>query len=334
MATKNELLKLSIDALNGRISGEFSAQDQSQAIIDGIVELNGGSNKIDIRNFHRGTELFAYVEEVLPYITNSGLKGDELFMQLVDERNLAEGDMNEFWTEDKSLFLVGTISRGTQAVRRQRLNAGEKISIPTQMRAIKVYEEFRRLAANRVDWNTFIDRVSQSFMQDTRMRILTAFEGITENTAGLSSTYVKSGSYSSDVLLELIEHVEAETGKSATIFATRAGARKLTDATVGAADSSKEDLYALGFYGRFYGTPIVTMKQAHKYGTDEFAINDNKIYVIAADDKPIKFVTEGTGLLVERQATDNADLTQEYLYAEANGIGIICNEKMGIYTLA
>lgn len=334
MATKNELLKLSIDALNGRISGEFSSQDQSQAIIDGIVELNGGSNKIDVRNFHRGTELFAYVEEVLPYITNSGLKGDELFMQLVDERNLAEGDMNEFWTEDKSLFLVGTISRGTQAVRRQRLNAGEKISIPTQMRAIKVYEEFRRLAANRVDWNTFIDRISQSFIQDTRMCILTAFEGITENTAGLSSTYVKSGSYSSDVLLELIEHVEAETGKSATIFATRAGARKLTDATVGAADSSKEDLYALGFYGRFYGTPIVTMKQAHKYGTDEFAINDNKIYVIAADDKPIKFVTEGTGLLVERQATDNADLTQEYLYAEANGIGIICNEKMGIYTLA
>ena len=334
MATKNELLKLSIDALNGRISGEFSAQDQSQAIIDGIVELNGGSNKIDIRNFHRGTELFAYVEEVLPYITNSGLKGDELFMQLVDQRNLAEGDMNEFWTEDKSLFLVGTISRGTQAVRRQRLNAGEKISIPTQMRAIKIYEEFRRLAANRVDWNTFIDRVSQSLIQDTRMRILTAFEGITENTAGLSSTYVKSGSYSSDVLLELIEHVEAETGKSATIFATRAGARKRTDATVGAADSSKEDIYALGYYGRFYGTPIVTMKQAHKYGTDEFAINDNKIYVIAADDKPIKYVTEGTGLLVERQSTDNADLTQEYMYAEATGIGIICNEKMGIYTLA
>lgn len=311
MATKNELLKLSIDALNGRVSGEFSAKEQSQGIIDGIVELNGGSNKIDVRNFHRGTELFAYVEEVLPYVVQSGLQADQMFLNLVDQRNLAEGDMNEFWTEDKSLFLVGNISRGTQAVRRQRLNAGEKISIPTQMRAIKVYEELRRLAANRVDWNTFIDRVSQSFIQDTRMRMLAAFEGIATNTAGLSSTYVKSGSYNSADLLEIIEHVEAATGKTATIFATRAGARKLTDAVIGAADSSKEDIYALGFYGKFYGTPIVTMKQAHKYGTDEFAINDNKIYVIASDDKPIKYVTEGTGLLVERQATDNADLTQE-----------------------
>lgn len=334
MATKNELLKLSIDALNGRVSGEFSAKEQSQGIIDGIVELNGGSNKIDVRNFHRGTELFAYVEEVLPYVVQSGLRGDEMFMNLVDQRNLAEGDMNEFWTEDKSLFLVGNISRGTQAVRRQRLNAGEKISIPTQMRAIKVYEELRRLAANRVDWNTFIDRVSQSFIQDTRMRMLAAFEGIATNTAGLSSTYVKSGSYNSADLLEIIEHVEAATGKTATIFATRAGARKLTDAVIGAADSSKEDLYALGYYGKFYGVPIVTMKQAHKYGTDEFAINDNKIYVIASDDKPIKYVTEGTGLLVERQATDNADLTTEYLYAESTGLGVICNEKMGVYTIA
>ena len=76
------------------------------------------------------------------------------------------------------------------------------------------------------------------------------------------------------------------------------------------------------------------MKQAHKYGTDEFAINDNKIYVIASDDKPIKYVTEGTGLLVERQATDNADLTTEYMYAEATGVGVICNEKMGVYTIS
>lgn len=334
MATKNEVLKLSIDALQHRIPGEFSAQQQSQAIVDGIIELNGGSNKLDIRNFHRGSELFAYVEEVLPYVVEEGLRNDHLFMTLVDERNLAEGDMNEFWTEDNSLFLVGNIGWGTQAVRRQRLNAGEKISIPTQMRAIKVYEELRRLMSGRVDWNVFIYRVSHSFIQRTRQDILAAFEGITTSTAGLSSTYVKSGSYSADTLLEIIEHVEAATGKTATIFATRAGARKLTDATLSATDDAREDLYNFGVYGKFYGTPIVTMKQAHKVGTDTFAINDNRIYIIAADDKPIKFVNEGNGLLIERQATENADLTQEYLYGSAYGVGVICNEKMGVYTLS
>lgn len=333
MATKNEVLKLSVDALQHRISGEFSAKQQGQAIVDGIIELNGGSNKLDIRTFHRGSELFAYVEEVMPYVIEEGLKADHLFMTLVDERNLAEGDMNEFWTEDKSLFLVGNIGWGTQAVRRQRLNAGEKISIPTQVRAIKVYEELRRLMANRVDWNVFIDRVSQSFIQRTRQDILAAFEGITTSTAGLSSTYVKSGSYDADTLLGIIEHVEAATGKTAIIVATRAGARKLKDATLDAVDSAKEDMYAIGHYGKFYGTDIVTMKQAHKVGTDDFAINDNRIYVIASDDKPIKYVTEGTGLLIERQATENADLTNEYLYAEAAGVGVICNEKLGVYTL-
>ena len=246
MATKNDVLKLSLDALHGRVSGEFSAQQQSQAIIDGIVELNGGSNKLDIRTFHRGTELFAYVEEVLPYVINEGLQNDAFFMNLVEERNLAEGDMNEFWTQDNSLFVVGNIAWGTQAVRRQRLNAGEKITIPVQMRAIKVYEELRRLMAGRADWNTFIDRVSRSFIQKTRLDILAAFEGIATNTTGLSSTYVKSGTYSSDTLLGIIEHVEAATGKSATIFATRTGARKLTDTVVGAPNLSKDDIYATG----------------------------------------------------------------------------------------
>lgn len=334
MATKNDVLKLTIDALNGRVSGEFSATQQHQAIVDGIIELNGGSNKLDVRTFHRGTELFAYVEEMLPYVIEEGLRNDDFYMNLVDERNLAEGDMNEFWTEDNSLFVVGNIGWGTQAVRRQRLNAGEKVTIPVQMRAIKVYEELRRLMANRADWNTFIDRVSRSFTQKIRMDILAALEGIATNTTGLSSAYVKSGSYDSADLLSIIEHVEAATGKSATIFATRAGARKLTDTTVGASNLSKDDIYAAGFYGRFYGTPVITVKQAHKPGTDNFAINDNKIYVIASDDKPIKYVTEGTGLLVERQATDNADLTTEYLFGSAYGCGIICNEKMGVYTIS
>lgn len=332
MATKNEVLKLGIDIIKGRASGEFSKADMSAGLMDGLIELNGGSDKLDMKNFYRGSELFAFVEEILPYIVNEGLRGDEFFMNMVDERNLAEGDMNEFWTQDKSLFLVGNIAQGSQAVRRQRLNAGSKLSIPTQLKAIKVYEELRRLMAGRVEFSTLVDRVGTSFTQQIRNDIFNCFEGITAATAGLNDTYVKSGSFNEDTLLDLIDHVEASTGKTATIMGTKKALRKVTTAVQ--SDEAKSDMYNVGYYGKFNGTPMVSVKQVHKIGTDDFMLNDKKLYVLAADDKPIKFVNEGTGLLINHESTENADLTQEYLYAQAYGCGAIFNEKMGIYTLA
>ena len=79
---------------------------------------------------------------------------------------------------------------------------------------------------------------------------------------------------------------------------------------------------------------MICLKQAHKPGTSTFALNDNKVWVLAADDQPIKVVNEGDGLLINREATENADLTQEYVYGQGLGVAAICAAKLGVYTLA
>ena len=38
--------------------------------------------------------------------------------------------------------------------------------------------------------------------------------------------------------------------------------------------------------------------------------------------------------MIATDAMSNADLTQEYLYGEKYGLGVIFNQKMGIYTIA
>lgn len=267
-----------------------------------------------------------------------GLRGDELAFNMVDYRNLAEGDQNRFWTEDNSDLIVAKIADGSTSIRRQRLNVGQAVSVDTELHAIKVYEELNRLLAGRVDFNTLVDRLTRSYTRDMRNQILAAFEGVTATTTGLNATYVKTGTFSAPTLRELIDHVEASTGEKATILGTKAGLGKIVDSDANAvaltAASAKEDLYNLGYFGKFYATPMVSMRQVHKPGTDAFAINDNKIYVMAGNDKPIKFVREGEGLMVATEAFSNADLTQEYLYGEKYGIGVIFNQKMGIYTLA
>lgn len=333
-----EIVKLALDTIRGSVSGNFSAQDASEALRQAFCELNGGSTKIGPKTFRDHPELFQIIEEIMPVMIEEGLRGDEMFMNLVDYRNEAEGDETRFWTEDNSDLIVANIADGSTSIRRQRLNVGQYVTIETQMHAIKVYEELNRLMSGRADFSTLTDRLTRSFNREMRRMMLAALEGVTTSTTGLSETYVKSGSFSGATLRGLIAHVEAATGETATILGTKAGLAKIREADTAAvslaAASAKEDLYNLGYFGKFDGTPMVSMKQAHKAGTDQFAINDNKIYVIAGNDKPIKFVNHGEGLMVSTEAINKADLTQEYLYGQAYGCGVIFNQKMGIYTLS
>ncbi len=66
-------------------------------------------------------------------------------------------------------------------------------------------------------------------------------------------------------------------------------------------------------------------------------LDDNVITVIAGDDKPIKVVYEGDPLIIAGNPLDNADLTQEYLYGEKYGIGLVLaggNSGVGRYEVA
>ena len=48
-------------------------------------------------------------------------------------------------------------------------------------------------------------------------------------------------------------------------------------------------------------------------------------------DKPVKVVNEGEGLLIDRDPSANADLTQEYVYGQGIGVGVICAAKLGYW---
>lgn len=329
---KNNVVSLAIDAIRGRVSGNFSAQETSETIRQAMIEMNGGSDKLNIKTFHRGSELYAFVEEIIPYVIEEGLTGSEFFMGMVDYRNMAEGDAPEFVAEDRSEFVVANIGNGTQSVRRQRLGARESVTLATQMRAIKIYEELNRVLAGRVDFNTFITKVGEAFAKQMNEDIFKVFNSISANTKGLNEKYVFSGSFDEDKLLDIIAHVEASTGKTAKIVGTKKALRKVTTAVV--AHEAESDMYNVGHYGKFNGTEMVSVKQAHKTGTDEFVLDDNKLYILAGDDKMIKFVNEGEGLLISGDPMNNADLTMEYLYGQKYGLALMVNEKLGIYNIA
>ena len=77
--------------------------------------------------------------------------------------------------------------------------------------------------------------------------------------------------------------------------------------------------------------------QRHDVGADTFLIADDVVTVLAGPTKPIKLVIEGNPLIVSSAAIQNQDLTQEYLYGEKYGMGIVLaggNAGIGRYEIA
>ena len=330
---KVNVIKLASDMIQNKVSANFAdASKNSEALRDALIEANGGSTSINIKTFHRGNQLFEIIEEIIPLIVHEGLTGNEFFFNLVDYRNIALGDDIDFWTEDKTEFVVADASYGVSGIRRQRLGKMEKYNVDTKLKIIKVYEELKRLMAGRTDFNVFIDKAGKAMIKQILNDTQTAFKSISSTTRGLTSTYVPTGTYTEDALLDLVQHVEASTEGVATIIGTKKALRKVTTAVV--SDEAKTDLYNTGFYGKFNGTNMVFIPQRHVVGTDTFLMDDNKIYVFAGNDKPIKVVNVGTGLMSANDPLQSADFSQNYLYGQEFGIGLAFSEKIGVMSLS
>lgn len=328
---RNDIVSLALDLTRGRVQGNYSAGESSDVLRQALIEVNGGSSKIDLKSLRRHkAEMFELIEEIMPIIIQEGFRGDEFYMNYVDERNPALGDEITFYADDNSMFVVSEIADGIARPRRQRIIEKTPVTVPATWHAVRIYDEWSRFMAGRIDWNELVDRVARSFKNSIYTDIYAAFSGVTASTPGLNSTYVTGGSYSEEALLAVVDHVEAATGKKAVIVGTRPALRKCTDAVV--ADEAKTAWYNGGYYGKLAGVDMVAVKNIHAPGTDTFVFQDNVLYILAADEKPIKIVREGDPWIEDRE--NNADKTIEYTYQEKFGVGVVINGKMGKYTIS
>ncbi len=337
MADMKDIIKVAVDAYHGNVE-QYSVGQSMELLQKALVEANGGSTTLNYKNIRDGkcNGLFTIIEEILSRTVVEGLQEDDYFNTLVDFRNVALGDQNLFEVEDSNLFVVAEAADGTQGIRRQRLGGLTPVSIPTSLKVVKIYEELNRILSGRVDFNYFIGKVSDSFRNQLLNDIFALWSNVTANDLGGSTYFAGAGTYDEDELLDLVAHVEAAAGgKTATIIGTKKALRNLAPSIQGA--DSKADLYNYGYYGKFYGSPVIAAPQRHVIGTTTFALPDDIVTVVAGDQKPIKVVYEGDPLVIMGDPLTNGDLTQEYLYGEKYGVGIVLaggNSGIGRYDLA
>ena len=311
MADMKDIVKIAVDAYHGNVE-QYSVGQSMDLLRQALIDANGGSTTLNYKAIRDGkcTGLFALIEEILSRTVVEGLQEDDFFNAMVDFRNVALGDQNVFVVEDGNLFIVAEAADGTQGIRRQRLIGRTEVPIPTTLHVVKIYEELNRVLAGRVDFNHLINLVSESFKKQILNDINTVWTDATADQLGGVTYFPAAGTYDEDTLLELIAHVEAASGgKTATILGTKKALRNLAPSIQGG--DSKNDLYNLGYYGRYYGSPVVAIPQRHEPNSNTFVMPDDVITIIAGDDKPIKFVYEGDPLVIMGDPLTNGDLTQE-----------------------
>ena len=330
MADMKDIVKLAVDNYRGKVQ-KYSAGEANEVLRQALIEANGGSTTLNYKAIRDGkcNGLFALIEEILDATVIEGLQESDFFNNFVEFRNVALGDAPVFVTKDSNLFVVAEAADGTQGIRRQRLAGENEYRIPTTFKAVRIYEELNRVLAGRVDFNEMINKVAESFQKKILDDIYAVWSNVSATDLGGATYYSAAGSYNEDTLLDMIAHVEAAAGgKQAMLIGTKKALRTLAPSVDGnsqnlQSETSKSDIYNMGFYGKFYGTPVFAIPNRHKVGTTTFVLPDDVITIVAGDMKPIKFVYEGDPLVIMGDPLQNADLTQEYMFGEKYGVGIV-----------
>lgn len=291
-----------------------------------------------------GAEIFEVIEDDIEFRVNEGYQNTEWFNTFVEERNAALGDSFEFRTEDSSLFIVCDYSGDNHDITMQQLAGGQTETIKAVPHTIKIGKDIDLIILGRVDYDKWIDKIAESFVQSTQAEVCTALYGASAKLPS-DTRFKKSGTLSSSTKAnfdELIENVSAANGSDVMIVGTKVALKKITAlADVDwATPEQKEDIATLGRLGGYEGTTLMEVPQRLRVGTlaagniDKLIPNNKLLILPVVEDKFVKFVTEGETEIFE--VTEKAELVDDFQTYEVSrryGTGVILGNYFGEWTL-
>lgn len=323
----HEVAQLAINVYKnqGDVS-KYSRTEQMEVLRQELILANGGSEKLTPKSFRNNPQLFAIIEEALDILVEEGLKGQ--FDTFVETVTIEHGDAKVFTIKENRLFDVAIISDGNGDLSRDRLDSGE-LTVTTHIMGVAVYEELSRLLAGRVDFTQLVSTVAKSYENKIQNQI---YDAVYKSFDTLSATYGVTGTFTETKLDELIEHVESATGMEAMILGTKSALSKVKYATE--SNNNLDARNGFGHYGNYKGTDMMVLKQAHKVGTDVFAIDNGFILVVPKNpDKFVKLVVEGDSMIIEGDGSLRKDMQRDYTFIKKAGIAVLSASKFGIYRI-
>lgn len=323
MAKLTDLQKLSLDIVRGKVE-KYSVEEGSDVIRKAVLDACGG--EWDIYRFQQNKyEVYRILSEAVT-IALAELVVDK-YRDFVDVKDVALGDTVEFHVTNNELFKVGLVADGTNEMRRQRI-VGSKLTMTGFPMGVKIYTEWLDFVLGKTDWNEFVQRVAKSMDYFLAELIVKQIESAYN---GLDATYVKTGTYDAQALLELCQLVKAKTGLEPTIYGTKKslGFVRPDAQYIGVED--KSDVRNIGYVQMWNGVKVVEIPQTLDQ-EDKFALADDMLLVVPDGTKMIKMGFEGDAYIHE--VTDShgrMDQQLEHMVTRKVQLGVVKGSYYGVY---
>lgn len=349
---KNEIRTLMFDLSEGReIYDEatdkvISLKDANATLAKFCREELGLDEKATDRQVKRalktqaGIELFQVIEEIVDYKIDTGWKDNEFFNAFVENRNLADGDKNEFWTDDDVILTVAKVAGSHHDLVVQRLGAGSSTSLPMSTYAIKVGSFIREFLLGRKDWSDFVDHVAVAFIKKIQDELYTEFMAASEKIPA-DTQFNKTGvlgAATKDEFDTLLEDVSmANNNAGVVIMGTKTALKKLNALSDinWRADSLKESVSHTGLLGDYEGTALMEIPQRFKDNdiAQKLVSNTKLLIIPLVDTKPVKFVDGGETEVTVDEIAAKMDDRQTYEVTRKLGIGTYITNYFGCWNL-
>lgn len=331
----NTLVNLCVDARRKRVAN-FSAENAKytdEAVRRAFFDILG-DDKLTFKNWRKHKiEIFEIIEEVLNITLPDAWNESPFYNEMVEVKNYLLGQKNEFIVEDDSTLVVSRISGNHWNIDRQKLPAGKTFDVNTEWFGIRVYDELERFLKGVQTVEKMFNKLQESLQKDIDARVYSAFNG-----AGtyLPSAFQENGSFDKDTMLELVSKVQIASQKTVRIAGTKQALAKLDNAIAShwISEDMKNEKHTTGRIKVWEGINTVEIPQTFTRGSYDFKVDDNVLYVLPENYKPIKLFFEGDTRSRELGEHDTQDMTIDYELQTKLGIGVVFESLFGVYTVA
>lgn len=285
-----------LDLINDLSRGDFSAHvDEKKVDRKDLEEY--ARNKINDEILKGRTLYQAFrnnqnvIFEIIEEIVNITISNDFVDIPFIDNfvefKNRALGDKTAWYSEGKSYVTVASFAGNHWDTNRESLDAGEEYTLEKEWVYIHVYDEFERFLLGISSLERLTDVIYKSFNKYIKERTYVMFQSIMDV---VPAEFTKNGN-SEEAVGELCDLVQAAGGYSnLTIAGTKGALRKLGAIVPDKyfADSQREAKASTGTIGEWEGNRLMVIPQVIKQGTFELALDNDVIFIMGGDVKPIK----------------------------------------------
>jgi hypothetical protein len=252
----------------------------------------------------------------------------------VEFKNRALGDKTAWYSEGKSYLSVASFAGNHWDTNREALDAGAEFTLPKEWVYIHIYDELERFLLNITSFERFTDVIYKSFNKYIKERIYMQFQNV---MSVVPSEFSANGN-SDEAVGNLCDLVQAAGGYSSlTIAGTKGALRKLADSVPDRyfADSQREAKANTGVIGEWEGNRLMVIPQVLKPDTFELALDNDVIFIMGGDVKPIKLEWIGDTRTQEvKDGRINNDMTMELQVQTCFGISMLLPEAFGCFRFA